>query len=174
MDMDARTRTIIFIVILSCSSIYIIYYFFFNEDKIKKYRYGIMFHKFLYKIFCFQVNKTKYIKNNKNNDVNYVVIKFKEEEKCKCDICDLNLDEIDNRIIINDKQCEFKLDDYLMTFKCCKYSKKICKKCFTIHYFNIFTKSFRSLYNDFNCIFCTLQVYILQLETEFIKILVNN
>lgn len=158
----------IIIIVLFCS-LTIIY-----EYKLKKYHYGIMFYKFIYLLFSLGNNKTKYIKEQKQINDKYVVIKFKEEEKCKCDICDLTHNEITNKIIIDGKEKDLILNDYFMTFKCCKYTKKICKKCFAIHYYNIFTKSFRSLFNNFKCVYCTQQVYILQLESEYIKILVNN
>jgi len=144
------------------------------EYILKQTHYGIMFYQFLYILFTLGNNKTKYIKEQKQTNEKYVIIKFKEEDKCKCDICDLTYNEITNKIIIDEKEKEFILNDYFMTFKCCKYTKKICKKCFLIYFYTKFNKINRSLFSNFNCIYCTQQVYILQLETEFIKILVNN
>ena len=168
MEMIILYSFIIFItiIILICCLTLIL------EHIIKKYRYGIMYFQFIYFIFSLGNNKTKYI--IKNNDKKYFVIRFEEDDIIKCDICDLSLEKITNKVLIDNKEKEFILNDYLMTFKCCKYTKKICKKCFLTYFYTKFNKINRSLFSNFNCIYCTQQVYILQLETEFIKILVNN
>jgi hypothetical protein len=159
--------SVILIGLITCSAI--IY-----EHIIKKYYIGIMFFKCIYNIFSLGKNRTKYIKDIDCNDNKHIVIKFKEDEKNKCDICYLDLTEITNNIILEDKEKNIIFNDYLMTFKCCKYTKKICKKCFLIDFFNKFNIDSRSLFSNLECNFCKQQVYILQLDTEYIKILVNN
>jgi hypothetical protein len=158
---------VILIVLIACSSI--IY-----EHIIKKYYIGIMYFKSLYHLLSLGINRTKYVRDIDFNDNKHVVIKFKENEKHKCDICYLDLTEITNNIMIEDKEKNIIFNDYLMTFKCCKYTKKICKKCFLIDFYNKFNINCRSLFSNLECNFCKQQVYILQLETEYIKILVNN
>jgi len=114
------------------------------------------------------------------------MIKFKKEENGEmCDICYIKINEMENKFITDDliesglvvkynKYNNYMLNDYLMSFKCCKYNNKICKKCFIIYYNTLFKNQIHSVFNNFNCVFCTQKIYILQLKPEFIRILVNN